>query len=143
MICWRCDGTLWVCENHPECPWEGEHACGCGGAGMPCPICNPSDKLTPPKMPPGFVDDDDTSTGRRRVFSPRFAPLIPSGETISLLSRLAAPLHPTCTGPFRGVDRDSQTGLKRTPMKPRSHAAPLWCWKPPLEERLIVGNSNR
>jgi hypothetical protein len=38
--------------------WEGDYACGCGAPGMPCPVCNPSDELTPPDMPPGFVPDN-------------------------------------------------------------------------------------
>jgi hypothetical protein len=54
MTCWRCDGCLWVCESHPERPWEGDRACGCGAAGAPCPICNPSDGEKPPRMPSGF-----------------------------------------------------------------------------------------
>jgi hypothetical protein len=58
MTCWRCDGCLWVCEAHRERPWLGEHACGCGAAGMPCPICNQTDNATEPKMPPGFTDDE-------------------------------------------------------------------------------------
>src|ERR1700722_4428055 len=37
MKCSACEDCGWVCENHPEKPWEGEHACRCGGAGMPCP----------------------------------------------------------------------------------------------------------
>jgi hypothetical protein len=36
------------CENHPDQPWEGPHACSCGGAGMPCPVCNPSTPDEPP-----------------------------------------------------------------------------------------------
>jgi hypothetical protein len=28
-------------------------ACGCGGAGVPCPICNSNDGLVEPKMTPG------------------------------------------------------------------------------------------
>jgi hypothetical protein len=37
--CERCGGEGWVCENHPDQPWnEGDPKC-CGGAGMPCP-CN-------------------------------------------------------------------------------------------------------
>jgi len=59
----------WVCECHPERSREGPHACGCGGAGMPCPICNPSDGLTPPRMPRGFVEDEDVGT--RHWSSPR------------------------------------------------------------------------
>lgn len=40
--CKRCDGTMWVCENHEDKPWAGESdradACECGpGAG--CPDC--------------------------------------------------------------------------------------------------------
>jgi hypothetical protein len=53
--CARCDRCRWVCEAHPERPWEGETACGCGEAGAPCPICNDA---APPKMPPGFIEDD-------------------------------------------------------------------------------------
>jgi hypothetical protein len=58
--CPRCDGCHWVCENHPEKPWEGERACTCGGAGMPCPACNrPAETGEFLKLPRGFVDDDD------------------------------------------------------------------------------------
>jgi hypothetical protein len=38
--------------------WEGEYACGCGAPGMPRPLCNASDGLDPPKMPPGFIEDE-------------------------------------------------------------------------------------
>lgn len=41
--CANCDGSRWVCENHPDRPWEGMSApgegCGCG-AGAPCPCCD-------------------------------------------------------------------------------------------------------
>jgi hypothetical protein len=30
----------YVCERHHDRPRDGEHRCGCGGAGMPCPNCN-------------------------------------------------------------------------------------------------------
>jgi hypothetical protein len=30
VICTRCRGTRWVCERHPDRPWDGEHRCGCG-----------------------------------------------------------------------------------------------------------------
>lgn len=40
--CANCEGSGWVCENHPDRPWEGATApgegCGCG-AGAPCPVC--------------------------------------------------------------------------------------------------------
>jgi hypothetical protein len=38
MACLRCEGEGWVCENHPDQPWQGPHACQCGG--MPCLYCN-------------------------------------------------------------------------------------------------------
>lgn len=45
--CFLCDGTGWVCENHPEQPWGGmtstREACECG-AGAPC-RCNPLSKV--------------------------------------------------------------------------------------------------
>jgi len=41
MNCLKCQDTGWVCENHPEKPFD--FGC-CGGAGMPCE-CN---KTVPP-----------------------------------------------------------------------------------------------
>jgi hypothetical protein len=35
------EDTGWVCEDHPDQPWEGPHACACGGAGAPCPAAMP------------------------------------------------------------------------------------------------------
>src|SRR5258708_2119157 len=49
----------WVCENHPDQPWEGENACPCGGAGMPCRICNMSDDEAGPRLPKGFKTQFD------------------------------------------------------------------------------------
>jgi hypothetical protein len=34
MKCALCEDTGWVCENHPDTPWNGEHARSCGSAGM-------------------------------------------------------------------------------------------------------------
>ncbi len=34
-LCANCDGTGWVCEDHPEVPWLDGESC-CGGAGSPC-----------------------------------------------------------------------------------------------------------
>ena len=45
--CARCDNCRWVCENHTDRPWLGARACGCGGAGAPCPICNAGRRLPP------------------------------------------------------------------------------------------------
>jgi DNA invertase Pin-like site-specific DNA recombinase len=33
MKCSLCEDCGWVCESHPDRPWEGEHACTCGAAG--------------------------------------------------------------------------------------------------------------
>jgi hypothetical protein len=55
MKCVLCEDSGWVCENHPKRAWEGEHACGCGGAGMPGPACNvPGDPGEVPRLPKGF-----------------------------------------------------------------------------------------
>lgn len=63
--CDTCANTGWVCEDHHDVPWygimpEGAFKC-CGGAGMPCLKCNPSDYDNPPRMTPGFktVLDED------------------------------------------------------------------------------------
>jgi len=58
MKCARCQDTYWVCEAHDNRPWDGEYACDCGAAGMPCPSCNPSDKDQPPRPPRGFQRDE-------------------------------------------------------------------------------------
>jgi hypothetical protein len=58
MTCPRCYDTRWVCEAHPERPWEGgPRACGCGAPGEPCPICNRPEGDTAPALPEGFVVD--------------------------------------------------------------------------------------
>jgi hypothetical protein len=31
MNCSRCDDISWVCENHPDQPWEGPHSCSALG----------------------------------------------------------------------------------------------------------------
>jgi hypothetical protein len=35
--CPVCHGELWVCEEHPDKPWEHDD---CGAAGLAC-VCNP------------------------------------------------------------------------------------------------------
>ncbi len=54
-----CEDCGWVCETHPGRPWEGEHACTCGGAGAPCPWCNVPDKDGAPRLPDGFRTEFD------------------------------------------------------------------------------------
>jgi hypothetical protein len=58
MKCTRCRDTYWVCETHDDRPWSGDKACGCGGAGMPCPSCNVSNPDNPPRLPAGFQRDE-------------------------------------------------------------------------------------
>jgi hypothetical protein len=53
--CVRCENCRWVCE--PDRAWEGIHACTCGSAGAPCPICNATDENTVPEMPDDFEPD--------------------------------------------------------------------------------------
>jgi hypothetical protein len=53
MKCSRCEDTRWVCENHPDRPWDKTLPNGCEcGAGAPCPDCNTGDV---PDMDPDFV----------------------------------------------------------------------------------------
>ena len=60
MACRVCGNARWVCEDHKDKPWGGashrEDACHCGGAGMPCPACNLSDREHRPKMPEGYKE---------------------------------------------------------------------------------------
>ena len=57
--CLICHGARWACEAHPALPWGGasDHsdACHCGGAGMPCPVCNWSPDRERPEMPEGYM----------------------------------------------------------------------------------------
>jgi hypothetical protein len=52
--CANCDSTGWVCEDHRSKPWHGPRACGCGGAGVPCPKCNVANADNPPRLPADF-----------------------------------------------------------------------------------------
>ena len=73
MKCTVCEDCGWVCENHPDTPWSGEHACNCGGAGMPCPKCNPSDQDHPPRPPTGTrieYDEDGWRHGESKGHGP-------------------------------------------------------------------------
>ena len=46
--CGNCNDEGWVCENHMNVPWGEGDGC-CGGAGSPCPNCNPCDRDHPPR----------------------------------------------------------------------------------------------
>ncbi|SHG50668.1 zinc finger domain-containing protein, LSD1 subclass [Bradyrhizobium erythrophlei] len=60
--CSLCEDCGWVCESHPDKPWDGGHACTCGAAGAPCPRCNAGDD--DPRIPKGFKTEFDKK-GRR------------------------------------------------------------------------------
>ena len=55
MACNLSGDAPWLCEDHVDKPWVGandrEDAGPRGGARMPCPICNRSDREHKPKMP--------------------------------------------------------------------------------------------
>lgn len=53
-VCSNCDGERWVCENHDNEPWDGDPKC-CGGAGVPCPVCNDVGPGEVPEFPPGVT----------------------------------------------------------------------------------------
>jgi hypothetical protein len=56
MGCRRCKDVGWVCESHPDRPWDETLPNGCEcNAGMPCPVCNVANDNEPPHVPPGFV----------------------------------------------------------------------------------------
>jgi hypothetical protein len=59
MKCSLCEDFGWVCENHPERPWEGKHACICGAARVPCPQCIVIEDDEAPRMPDGFPTEFD------------------------------------------------------------------------------------
>jgi hypothetical protein len=63
MICGTCQGARWVCEDHPDRPWGSTHpnGCRCGGAGMPCPVCNNKEGERP--APADFTPRDDRDKG--------------------------------------------------------------------------------
>jgi hypothetical protein len=57
-FCARCDNCRFVCEAHPEKPWDGPRTCGCGAPGEPCPVRNNrSDEDTEPELPDDFSVD--------------------------------------------------------------------------------------
>ena len=59
MRCLQCEGCGWICEEHPGRPWEGQHACPCGAAGMPCPLCNQPAEGEEPRLPDRFRTESD------------------------------------------------------------------------------------
>jgi hypothetical protein len=64
MKCNLCEDVGSICERHPTRPWEGDHACTCGGAGAPCPMCNSMNDADNPRMPSGFKIEADKDGGR-------------------------------------------------------------------------------
>jgi hypothetical protein len=56
--CPVCQGIGWVCENHPDKPWDGEKGCICG-AGMPCICQGPRDGIDEPDFSQVLLRDKD------------------------------------------------------------------------------------
>lgn len=51
--CPICQGIGWVCESHPDKPWDRDLPNGCEcNAGMPCRACNPCGGPDDPPRPP-------------------------------------------------------------------------------------------
>jgi hypothetical protein len=48
--CPICKGLGWVCENHPDKPWDPAIGCQCGGAGVPCDCQGPQDGIDEPDV---------------------------------------------------------------------------------------------
>src|SRR5207248_124725 len=71
--CEVCGGARWVCEDHPDKPWDGasdrEDACHCGGAGMPCLVRNRTIGQEPPEMPPGYRTMIDTDGPKHLIIA--------------------------------------------------------------------------
>ena len=61
--CQRCRVVRWVCENHPDKPWDRDHERTCGGAGMPCPDCNEPREGERPAMSADFIPAFDQDKG--------------------------------------------------------------------------------
>jgi hypothetical protein len=65
--CKRCDGVAWVCESHPDKPWDRHNPRGCEcGAGAPCPDCNRPKAGEIPRPPPGMIVDEIVEANKRR-----------------------------------------------------------------------------
>ena len=54
--CLICRGIGWVCEKHPEKPWDPELGCVCG-AGAPCK-CNETDGVDEPDVSQVIGEDE-------------------------------------------------------------------------------------
>jgi hypothetical protein len=56
-FCARCADTRWVCEAHPDRPWEDSpRSCCCGAPGEPCPVCNNRiDEDSEPELSEDFI----------------------------------------------------------------------------------------
>jgi uncharacterized protein YbaR (Trm112 family) len=65
--CVVCRGERWVCENHPDKPWNAS-GCECG-AGAPCPGCNAKKPRKVPALPIDFVPHGFRPTSRNDHFA--------------------------------------------------------------------------
>jgi hypothetical protein len=55
--CPVCLGIGWVCENHPDKPWDDEIGCTCG-AGTPC-SCNSAEGHEEPDITQVIIDESE------------------------------------------------------------------------------------
>lgn len=58
--CPKCRGIGWVCENHPEMPWDDAIGCTCG-AGTPCP-CNSAEGHEEPDTSQVIINESEKPT---------------------------------------------------------------------------------
>jgi hypothetical protein len=64
MTCKAYEDARWFCEDHPDRPWNDHpDACRCGGAGMPCPVCNEPKEGEQPAVPADFIPQLDRDKG--------------------------------------------------------------------------------
>jgi hypothetical protein len=54
--CTLCDDCGWVCEVHPDRPWEGPRL-RLRRRRRTLPGCNSGDGISPPRLPQGFKTD--------------------------------------------------------------------------------------
>jgi hypothetical protein len=63
--CPTCQDVGWVCEKHPDRPWDKNVPGGCTcDAGMPCPVCNVAEGGEAPRLPVGMKASFDRNGSR-------------------------------------------------------------------------------
>src|SRR4051812_8223099 len=88
MTCMRCQGARWVCENHPDRPFDKTLPNGCDcGAGEPCADCNGSTESDTPNLGSTFDTITAVASGlalpRRTYMGTRSGPPVSEAEHYS------------------------------------------------------------